>query len=758
MTQPLEIALITAVKQGNVKSFNIIVNTLTANTGVGDINGVDDAGRTALHYAIEGNTENHYECFKRLLVNKSRVDIFDHRGQTALHAAIELEESEFDYFDQLVQFPERLVINQHQGQTPSAFIYACRKKHWTQVKTLIDLGADLYATLENFSSLFMWLVEENDAETIELFLKSGMDALDIDLHKTDPLLTAISKGHSATVKVLLRFGYGIAVDFTKAFLQLEDMQDDFYWLVGSRATNHSLEEKFPLAATTQKKLVKVKKRLTNIRKNISTFLPLTEAQRSILLSRIEVEWQQWDESSSINREIEKLYALLKTNQPIRGEFQESKFDYLFNIPDKKLRKKLTLDVCYDHTALLRWITLNQKGGLLTRVFELIIQHPDLTDIRQKLLFLAHFSKEHGEVLITPEENRNIGKEEESDDENEAEKKEINTKKELDTKTLAKRFINNYNESYKPTDPRYIDFNTWRTELAEEKNVIISNEALGELTKDSALEGYFGICDIYHRTVEVVAVEDKALPLKNTLLTLNHWIRQIDALTENYENYYLPIMESLFGVVAFLSALTGFFGMSFLVGELAIGYGNGNFSAKDFGVAVGITVICMFLFVNAYGCIRHPPQIVHRLDKAMFRFFMPAAVYRDNFTSLQGLQKILLTLRTYLLPEQHRSLLNVIDHLTRSNGYLTLQQTTQNLTQLSQALQTLTTNISHQINHMDIEHLSAIALPGRFAVIDFYPEVTHLEELASKYTKNEVTIEIEKEEPITETTPLMGKHR
>ena len=748
--KPLEIALIDAAQQGDLQSLIVIINVLTAknNLNLGDINCTNGVVRkTALHYTIEGNTEKHYQCFESLwAIKRIRADIFDENGRTALHAAIELENTAFNYFDQLVQYPNRLDINQHQGQTPSSLTHACQKKHLSQVKKLVALGADLYSTLAdtNFVSLFIWLIEENDAEVVELFLRQGMNASDINFHRKNPLLAAISKKHTATIKVLLRFGYGISDDLTENFLKLENFQDDFYWLVGSRAANRSLEGNFFLAFISQEDLVNVREKLTTIREQIGSRLPLTEEQKSILLSRIEVEWRQWDESSEIAREIERLYDALKAQQSIHGEFQSSKFDYLFDIPHKKLLKHLKSDVHYDHTALLKWIALNQRGSLITRISEFITQDPDLADIRRQLLFSAYFSKAIATMSVR-EENRNIGKEEESDEENNIGKKELNTEN-LSEKLNTLTANNN--------------FTVWRNELETKKNIAVSDKELDDLIKNlPTLQNYSIVGEIYCQTAELGTVGDKTLSLHNTLLTLNNWMQQVVSLSGAYENRYYEPARTFFYSAVILDAIAL---LVFVVSSLIT---DGFLENPTVGV---ITFFLLFVFLFIWGVLSNDNQVRPALNifnrnnianhtaNAAFRFLIPVTLfYRNNFTSLQGLQKILLTIQTYLHPEQHHSLSNSITYLTHPSCYPTVRQTIRRLRELSSELQTLADAISSQINDMDTKNPQAITLPARFALIRFHPDVMNLGELAPKHTKSEVAIEIETmEAPATEHTPFI----
>ena len=732
--KPLERALLESAEAGDLKSLVYIVDTLIADSEVGDINCVNGQNKTALHCTIEGNSEKHYQCFLCLLkVETLRADIFDENGRTALHAIILLE-TEFDYFDQLTRYPNKLVLDQHQRETPPVLTLACQRKCVMQAKKLIDLGANLNAMIldASFPSLFMWLVETDNAETVALFLQHGMNALDIDLHQKDPYLVALSKKNIQTIKVLLRFGYGIARDLTEDFLKLGDLQDDFYWLVGSRVMNRSLtlqKKRFQLAFISQEDLIIARKKLTTIRESICVHQALTQEQHDILLSRIEVEWRQWSHGSRVQLEIEQLYYVLRSNQAIKApeKYQSSEFDYLFDIPYKKLLKHFKSDVYYDHSSLLRFIIFNQKNSLVMQVSELITKHADLTTIKQVLLFLDNFRKAY-----------RCGKEEKS----------------LSAQSLIQKFTL-YCESDATAHP---DFTSWRDDLEKNKGIVVSNEEIVALIKDkNNLSNYFIASEIYSQTMECMPRADNILPLQNTLLTLNQWMEQITNIKESYEKNIIHVAKALFFSLAFFNFL-----------DVVIFWYTVNNLGFKLGLCLGSVFLCTFFFLASFpSCMRNlaceildvstSNNAIDSKSNDIIRFFLPASFHEDKYEPLQGLQKGLLAIKNYLNPEPHQSLLNIIARLTRSSCCLpnvTISQTITLLGQLSEELHIIADAVQHQMGDMDTEYPQAIILPARFVSVCFYPEVKNLGELSPEYAKNAVVVEVAEEvETPTETMPL-----
>ncbi len=182
--------LMSAAKDGNSEVVKILLSA-SANP-----NATDKNGYTALHDAAR---EGHAEVVKILLSARADVNAASNGGYTALRLAKEEGHSEV------------VKILQVAG-AESAFASECplcepsRSGDLTEVKRLLDGGADPNAANQWGETALMRAANYGKSEVAELLLSAGADLNVADGTGRDLLIFAANRGHAEFVEVLLSAG------------------------------------------------------------------------------------------------------------------------------------------------------------------------------------------------------------------------------------------------------------------------------------------------------------------------------------------------------------------------------------------------------------------------------------------------------------------------------------------------------------------------------------------------------------------------
>ena len=189
----INIILFLAAQKGNQELIEQVLDR-----GVG-VNGVDEYGMTALHYAVEAG---HVDIVKLLLIHQARVDIKDNAGRTPLHYSAG---AEFNKQKSRTTMPEviRILLDNNAdinvqdniGLTP--LHYAVRVGSKVTIQFLIDNGADVNVPDNRGCTPYMWLQEVIFGfKTVspEFFNSKGLDQFSelVDLFKRNVYYVATS--------------------------------------------------------------------------------------------------------------------------------------------------------------------------------------------------------------------------------------------------------------------------------------------------------------------------------------------------------------------------------------------------------------------------------------------------------------------------------------------------------------------------------------------------------------------------------------
>lgn len=165
-----------------------------------DVNFKDQIGRTPLLWAA---TNGHYELVKMLLENGASVSVFNNRGRTALHLAI--DSSELTIMEDIM----RLLLH-HQANTRATsdggwtpLHNAAQKGLTSIVGLLLDAGANVNARLSNGMTALHWAAFNGFEDVIEVLLSHPDANLDIkDGFGRAPWLCAAEKGNYHLIELL----------------------------------------------------------------------------------------------------------------------------------------------------------------------------------------------------------------------------------------------------------------------------------------------------------------------------------------------------------------------------------------------------------------------------------------------------------------------------------------------------------------------------------------------------------------------------
>ncbi|XP_027200011.2 LOW QUALITY PROTEIN: uncharacterized protein LOC113794122 [Dermatophagoides pteronyssinus] len=185
-------------KSGNTNALQEIISFLPPLDAQLACNKTAKSGWTPLFYAC---SRGHADTIRMLLNQNARVDIFDERGQAALHIAAEIGQEEV--VEILLESNAFVNVRNKNGMTPLHL--AARKGYNNMVKRLVTEHSALLDanTLTKQTPLHL-AAEAGQLAVCETLLELKADALAIDNHSQTPLHLAAEHDHSEVVKLFLK--------------------------------------------------------------------------------------------------------------------------------------------------------------------------------------------------------------------------------------------------------------------------------------------------------------------------------------------------------------------------------------------------------------------------------------------------------------------------------------------------------------------------------------------------------------------------
>nr|XP_046909522.1 uncharacterized protein LOC124490979 [Dermatophagoides farinae] len=185
-------------KSGNTNALQEIISFLPPVDAQLACNKTAKSGWTPLFYAC---SRGHADTIRMLLNQNARVDIFDERGQAALHIAAEIGQEEV--VEILLESNAFVNVRNKNGMTPLHL--AARKGYNNMVRRLVTEHSALLDanTLTKQTPLHL-AAEAGQLAVCETLLGLKADALAIDNHSQTPLHLAAEHDHSEVVQLFLK--------------------------------------------------------------------------------------------------------------------------------------------------------------------------------------------------------------------------------------------------------------------------------------------------------------------------------------------------------------------------------------------------------------------------------------------------------------------------------------------------------------------------------------------------------------------------
>ena len=139
---------------------------------INEANEVDELGRTALMKACENGC---VECVKSLLRSGAKVNAVDRIGQTALMAAAEYGQNQI--INILCNAGAKIGVKQTGGPLGgwNAFMLAVYGEHYSTVKLLFDLGANVNARDDVGQTALMLAAQKGNTSIVKFLINVGAD-------------------------------------------------------------------------------------------------------------------------------------------------------------------------------------------------------------------------------------------------------------------------------------------------------------------------------------------------------------------------------------------------------------------------------------------------------------------------------------------------------------------------------------------------------------------------------------------------------
>ena len=165
-----------------------------------EINAGDDEGRTALHFAAEGD---HEAIVKRLLGNGAKVCAKERSfGKTPIHYAAQKGYEGVVYL--LLEAGATPDSTDNYGETPLSL--AAENCHKDVVELLLEWGAKADTVDEDGETPLSQAAYSGHQMTMELLLENGARANTINERGQTPISYAVERGHESAVRLLLKWG------------------------------------------------------------------------------------------------------------------------------------------------------------------------------------------------------------------------------------------------------------------------------------------------------------------------------------------------------------------------------------------------------------------------------------------------------------------------------------------------------------------------------------------------------------------------